>query len=240
VSKNVQITPLHDWNLSPAAAIALQNELRGRAVFDRPLDVANVQTVAGVDVSVRDARDGGKAQADTPHTLSHAAVVVLRVSDMQVIEAVTATLPTPFPYVPGLLSFREGPVLVEAFRQLQTVPDALIFDGMGRAHPRQMGIAVHMGLWLGLPTVGCGKTHFIGDYADPAPEQGSYTPLSYQGEVVGAVLRTRSQTRPVYISAGHEIDLASSIALVLHCTSRYRLPDPIRAAHLHAGKVGQE
>lgn len=218
----------HDWNLSAAEAIALQKRLAAEIDYHRPLDLGAVQLVAGVDVSV-------KPDPATGKDMSQAAVVVLRFPDMQVIETALAQMPTPFPYIPGLLSFREGPVLETAFARLQAEPDVLIFDGMGRAHPRRMGIASHMGLWLQKPTIGCGKTLLIGQFAEPPAERGAYRDLIDRNEVIGAALRTRTNVKPVYISVGHLADLETSLRLVLACTSKYRLPDPIRAAHNAAG-----
>ncbi len=218
----MQITHLHDWSVTPAEAIALQKRLASQVVNDTPLPLDAVRLVAGVDVSVKD-------------NVSQAAVVVLTFPDLQVVETVTNILPTPFPYIPGLLSFREGPVLEEAFARLQHEPDALIFDGMGRAHPRRLGIASHMGLWLDKPTVGCGKSLLTGRYVEPPQERGAFAPLMYRDELIGAILRTRVNTKPVFISVGHRIDLESAVALVMACTPKYRLPEPIRQAHNAAG-----
>lgn len=214
---------LHTWDVSPQDAIALQRDLAAQLVADTPLDIAGIRLVAGVDVSVKD-------------DISKAAVVVLTYPALEVVEAVTASQPTPFPYVPGLLTFREGPVLVAAFAKLQHEPDVFLFDGMGRIHPRRMGIAAHMGLWLGRPTVGVGKTHFIGTYAAPGTPKGSYSPITDKGEVIGNVLRTRANVKPVYVSVGHLADLPTATALALACAPKYRLPHPIRMAHNTAGK----
>ncbi|MCL4248685.1 MAG: deoxyribonuclease V [Anaerolineae bacterium] len=219
----MHLDKLHNWNLTPGEAIALQKQLAQQLIDDHPLDLAAIRLVAGVDVSVKD-------------NVSQAAVVVLSFPELQVIETVTARQPTPFPYIPGLLSFREGPVLVDAFEQLTQEPDVFIFDGMGRAHPRRIGIAAHMGLWLKKPTIGCGKTHLVGRFVAPAASKGSYSPLTDRGETLGVVLRTRDNVKPVYISVGHLAELTTSIELVLRCTTKYRLPDPIRAAHNAAGK----
>ena len=218
----MNITHLHDWNITPAAAIQLQNEMAKQVVYDQPIDVNAVRLVAGVDVSVKE-------------STSHAAVVIVRFPELTLVETVTSTMPTPFPYIPGLLSFREGPVLEEAFRKLQNVPDVFIFDGMGRAHPRRIGIATHMGLWLGKPTIGCGKTLLTGKYVEPANERGVYADLIHRNEVIGAILRTRPNVKPVFISVGHLADLPTSIDLVMRCTPKYRLPEPIRLAHNAAG-----
>lgn len=220
----MQIHRLHTWDITPAEAIALQKDLAAYVIHDTPLDVNSVSYVAGVDVSVK-------------NNVSRAAVVVLTYPALQIVETALATQPTPFPYISGLLSFREGPVLVEAFEKLQTVPDVFVFDGMGRIHPRRIGIASHMGLWLAKPTIGCGKTHLIGKYTDPAAEKGSRTTLTHNGETLGVVLRTRTNVKPVYVSPGHRIDLKSAVDLVLHVTPKYRLPEPVRAAHNAAGTL---
>ena len=213
----------HDWNLSPAEAIALQKQMASEVIDDRPLDLKAITLVAGVDVSVKE-------------NVSQAAVVVLTYPDLQVIETVRAKIPTPFPYIPGLLTFREGPVLEIAFKQLQHEPDVFIFDGMGKIHPRRIGIASHMGLWLQRPTIGCGKTMFIGKYVEPPATRGSYADLVDKGEVIGAILRTKEKVKPVFISVGNLTDLATSIELIMHCTKKYRLPEPIRMAHNAAGQ----
>lgn len=212
----------HRWDVSPQEAIALQQELRAEVVADRPLDLAALRLVAGVDVSVKDDR-------------SQAAVVVATFPDFRVVEIARAARPTPFPYVPGLLSFREGPVIEEAFGKLGTEPDLFLFDGNGIAHPRRMGIASHMGLWLGRPTVGCGKTRLTGRHDPVPPEKGAWAPLIDKGETVGAALRTRAGTNPVFVSPGHLCDLAGAIDLVMRCSPKFRLPEPVRLAHNAAG-----
>lgn len=212
----------HDWNLTPGEAVALQRTLRAEVVADRPIDLAAVRLVAGVDVSVKGER-------------SRAAIVVATFPGFEVVETVTALMPTPFPYIPGLLSFREGPVLEEALGRLAAEPDVFLFDGMGTAHPRRIGIACHMGLWLGRPSVGCGKTRLVGRN-DPLPEvRGAHVPLIDRGETIGAVVRTRTGTHPLFVSPGHLADIPSAVALVLACAPRYRLPEPIRLSHRAAG-----
>jgi deoxyribonuclease V len=226
----MHIPHLHDWNISPGEAIALQKQIVSQIDYQRPIDLDAVKLVAGVDTSV-------KTDPITGAATSQAAVVVLSYPDMQVVETALAQMPTPFPYIPGLLSFREGPVLETAFAKLQAEPDVLIFDGMGRAHPRRIGIASHMGLWLQKPTIGCGKTLLTGHFAEPPNERGGYSDLIDRNEVIGAVLRTRANVKPVFISVGHLADLDTSVKLIMACTSKYRLPDPIRAAHNAAGKM---
>ncbi len=217
----------HRWDLMPAQAITLQKELAGQVDTFTPIDLDHLKLVAGVDVSVK-------------NNISHAAVVVMRYPDFEILEAVTATMPTKFPYIPGLLSFREGEVILEAHQQLQLTPDVYIFDGMGIAHPRRLGIAAHIGLWLDRPTVGCGKTHLYGKYTEPGPERGSMSPLTVQRkdhtEIIGMVLRTRQNVKSVYISPGNHATVESAVELILRCTTRYRLPEPIRAAHNTAGQ----
>jgi deoxyribonuclease V len=199
-------------------AVKLQRALASEAVYDRPIDLARVRLVAGVDVSVK----GDE---------SLAAVVVLTFPGFEVVETSLARMPTPFPYVPGLLSFREGPVLERAFAALEHEPDVFLFDGMGRAHPRRIGIACHLGLWLERPSVGCGKTLLTGAYVEPPDERGAHVPLVHRGEVIGAIVRTRPKVKPVFISVGHLADLASAVEFVMRCTGRYRLPEPVRHAH---------
>lgn len=220
----MQITTLHEWKLKPAEAIALQQRLAAQVDDSTPLDLSEVRLVAGVDVSVR-------------NEVARAAVVVLTCPELEPVETALAELPVSFPYIPGLLSFREGPVLLEAFRRLEHTPDVFIFDGMGRIHPRRFGIASHMGLWLDRPTVGCGKSHLLGEYEMPGPDKGDHSPLHHRGELLGAVLRTRKNVKPVYISVGHRATLETALALALACTTRYRLPQPIRLAHNAAGQA---
>ena len=162
------------------------------------------------------------------------AVVVMSYPELAVLEIARAQQATSYPYVPGLLAFREGPVVLEACQKLRTEPDVFIFDGMGQIHPRRMGIAAHLGLWLGRATVGCGKSHYIGDYEVPGLEKGSRSALRYRGEQLGVVLRTRRKVKPIYVSVGHQAEIASAVELVLSCTTNYRLPAPIRAAHREA------
>ncbi|MFE1600944.1 deoxyribonuclease V [Methylobacterium sp. ID0610] len=221
----MRIHPRHAWDVTPAEAVALQRQLAREVVADRPIDLSAVRVVAGVDVSVKENR-------------SHAAVVVSTFPDFRVVETVTVERPTPFPYVPGLLSFREGPVLEEAFERLTSEPDVFLFDGMGTAHPRRIGIACHMGLWLERPTIGCGKTRLCGRNAPLPEEKGAQVPLIDRGETIGAVVRTRTGTHPLFISPGHRADIPSAVALVLACSPKFRLPEPIRQAHKAAGAFG--
>ena len=214
---------LHHWTLDPAEARRLQAALREQLRLTwngRP-----VSTVAGIDVSLR----GEQARA---------AIVVLSYPDLEVLEAVTAEAPLVFPYVPGLLSFREGPAILAAWAMLQTPPDLLMFDGQGIAHPRGIGIASHMGLWLNRPSIGVAKSRLCGRHEESGPEPGNQAPLLSRGEparVIGAVLRTKRRSNPLYISPGHLIDVPYAVEFVQRCVTRYRLPEPTRRAHEAAG-----
>jgi deoxyribonuclease V len=210
----------HPWDVSPAEAREVQNRLRER-VSVRPV-AHQPQVVAGVDVSVK----GGVARA---------AVVLLSYPGLIPSQAVTAEMPASFPYVPGLLAFREGPVVLAALARLTDRPDVMIFDAQGLAQPRRMGLATHLGVLLDVPTVGCAKSRLCGKETEPGEEKGSWTPLLDGDEVIGAVVRTRSRVRPVYVSVGHRVDLEAAVALVLRCATRYRLPEPTRWAHRVAG-----
>jgi deoxyribonuclease V len=213
----------HDWTLTPEEAVALQKALRSEVVADRPIPLDSVRCVAGVDVSVKNQE-------------SQAAVVVVTFPDFNPVETVLARRPTPFPYIPGLLSFREGPVLEEAFEQLRSDPQVFLFDGMGIAHPRRIGIASHLGLWLQRPTIGCGKTRLCGRHEPVAEHKGAAAPLIDRGETIGVALRTRAGTNPMFISPGHLADIPSAAEFVLRCSPKYRLPEPIRLAHQAAGR----
>jgi deoxyribonuclease V len=219
----ITIYARHRWDLTPSEAIALQKELAPQIDTSTPLPLDDLQLVGGIDVSVKE-------------NVSQAAIVVLTYPALEVIERVNASIPTPFPYIPGLLSFREGAVIIDALRQLKHAPDVFIVDGQGIAHPRHIGIASHIGLWIDVPTVGCGKTRLTGTHEPVPPEKGAWSPLMHHGEVIGAALRTRDNVAPVYISVGHRATLDTARELVMRCVTRYRLPEPIRAAH-NAAKI---
>ena len=216
----MQFATLHSWDCSPQEAIALQKELAGQVVLHGAL-AGLIKTVAGADVSYR-------RRAEQ----LHAAVVLLDYDTMEILESVTASGEVGFPYVPGLLSFRELPILLQAFRKLSKVPDVVLADAQGIAHPRRLGLASHLGLWLDLPTIGCAKSRLCGVGGEPNPEKGSWTALCDDREILGRVVRTRERVRPLFISPGHKIDLDSAVAVALHCSRGYRLPEPTRQAHL--------
>ncbi|MGQ4273322.1 deoxyribonuclease V [Terrihabitans sp. B22-R8] len=220
----MQLHPVNRWDVTPQEAIAQQTRLRSEVIVDRPLDVSAIRMVAGVDVSVK-------------NDVSQAAVVVMTFPDFEPVETVLAQRPTPFPYVPGLLSYREGPVLQEAFERLRHVPDVFIFDGTGYLHPRRIGIACHMGLWLGVPTIANAKNRLCGSHDEVGSERGAWQPVKHRGEIIGAALRTRPGCKPVFVSPGHLSDLAGTIALIMACAPKYRLPEPIRRAHKAAGTL---
>ncbi len=210
----------HPWNLDPPAAIALQRELAARVVRTGGLD--HVQTVAGVDAGYREGR-------------ACAAVVVLSFPGLDILEYVTAERPVDYPYVPGLLSFREAPAALEALARLNRVPDLLICDGQGIAHPRRLGIASHIGVLVDLPTIGCAKSLLVGQYAEPPREPGHFTFLYDSDEVIGAVVRMRAGVKPVFVSIGHRVSLEAAIRMILACGRGYRLPEPTRWADKIAG-----
>ena len=212
---------LHDWNLTPREAVELQKSLRERVRL-APLR-QKIETVAGADISF-----------NKFSPVVYAGVVVLALPSLEVLEEAGVVSETKFPYVPGLLSFREAPSVLEAWSKLKTEPDAVMFDGQGIAHPRRVGIASHVGLLLNRPTLGCAKSVLVGKYEEPAGERGSWEPLvdPKNNETVGAALRTKARVQPIYVSPGHLIDLAGAIELTLRADGGYRQPEPTRRAHL--------
>ena len=210
---------LHSWNLSPKEAIELQKQLASEVVL-KPLP-EEITTVGGADVGY--CRDGNTGVA---------ALAVYTFPDLELRELVKIEARIAFPYVPGLLSFRETPLLLKAFEHIQERVDVVLCDGQGVAHPRRLGLASHLGLWLDLPTVGCAKTKLVGTHGKVGPERGQYSSLLYQGDRIGVVMRTRAQVKPLYVSPGHLAEVKSSRRLVASCCLKYRLPEPIRRAHL--------
>jgi deoxyribonuclease V len=209
---------MHRWDLTPSEAIALQQELRYQISTDDDFDA--ITTVAGVDV-------GFEARG----AVTRAAVAVLDYPALTLRGTAIARRPTEFPYIPGLLSFREVPAVLEALQQLSAAPDLLLCDGQGYAHPRRFGIACHLGLLAGIPAIGVGKSRLVGTHPELALERGARQYLHHHNEIIGMVLRTRAGVKPVYVSSGHRISLGSAVDFVLACTGRYRLPEPIRHAH---------
>jgi deoxyribonuclease V len=210
----------HRWDLSPEEAKALQEKLRSRVKPETEL--GQVRTVAGVDVGFKD-------------DVARAAVVVLDYESLEPLDQAVAEQPVTFPYIPGLLAFREVPAVLAALENLHTEPDMYILDGHGWAHPRRMGLACHLGVILDRPSIGCAKSRLIGSFQEPGREAGAWTRLYDGDEVIGAVVRTRSGVSPVFVSIGHRVDLPTAVEMVLRCCRGYRLPETSRLAHLVAG-----
>lgn len=228
---------LHEWDLSYADARALQTQLAGRVRFTKLKKTPRL--FAGLDCAFS---QGGKR--------IHAAVVVLRrvaastsvlsgvegakawgMVSFELVETASASMDVTFPYIPGLLSFREAPVCLAAVEKLEHSPDVLLIDGQGIAHPRRLGLAAHLGLFLDKPTIGCAKSRLTGTFDEPAPEKGAHSPLYDGDEIIGAVVRTRTNVKPLFISVGHLCTLEDAIDLTLTCAIKYRLPEPTRLAH---------
>ena len=220
----MQLRPLHSWDTTPTEAVGIQKALAQLIDVRRPLPEWDL--VAAADVSYR--------RFDP---VLHAAVVLWSAHQGRQIAVAQATIRTDFPYVPGLLSFREAPVILEAFQRLETRPDVVLVDGHGLAHPRQFGIACHLGLWLDLPTIGCAKTRLCGSYREPGIKRGCLSPIRLAKKHVGYVVRTRTGVKPVFVSAGHRIDLASAVRIVLDTCRGYRLPEPARLAHQRVNDI---
>lgn len=215
------IAKLHNWNLTPEEAARVQKELRSRLILN--WDARPVTMIGGVDISIK---------TET----ARAAIVVLRYPELTPLEAVIADTPLVFPYIPGLLAFREGPSVLAAWNELKNKPDLLMFDGQGIAHPRGIGIASQMGLWLERPTIGVAKSRLYGRHEEVGPQRGDRADLiDKNGNVIGTVLRSREKTNPLYVSPGHLIDVEHATQFVLTCSAGYRLPEPTRWAHKVAG-----
>lgn len=224
-------TPLHEWNLAPQEARALQTALAKRLELSDRL--APVEHIAGVDIGFE---DGGE--------ITRAAVVVLKwdpssAPDLSVVEQVIHREPTRMPYIPGLLSFREIPAALGAFEKLSVMPELVMVDGQGIAHPRRLGVAAHLGLWLDLPTIGIAKSRLYGKHAEVGEQRGDVTPLYAGSETIGVVLRSRAKVKPVYVSPGHRITLETSLEWVMRCLGRTKLPEPTRLADRLASRRDQ-
>lgn len=217
--------PIDAWNepdLVPARAREIQAELAPRVVLEDRM--GRVDHVLGADVAFPG--DGRTARA---------AVVVLAWPSLEPVEEAVAERPTAFPYVPGLLAFREMPPIMAALESIATPPDAILCDGQGLAHPRRFGLACYLGLVTGIPTIGVAKSRYVGEHETPGTERGAWTPLVDRGEIVGSVLRTRTGVRPVFVSPGHLVDQAVAREITLACAPRYRVPEPTRRADRLAG-----
>ena len=218
---------LHSWELTPKEAMRLQESLRERIV--REDDFGAIRFVAGADVAF-----------SRSEMLAFGGVIVFEYPSLDEVERRLAVTRLNFPYVPGLLSFREIPALIEAFESLKTEPDVVILDGQGIAHPRRVGLASHAGLVLDKPTIGCAKSLLIGTADEPRAEAGAWTPLMDEGECIGAALRTRDGVKPVYVSIGHRVSLETAIRVVLRCCDGTRIPKPTREADRYVGRMKRQ
>ncbi len=210
--------PLHPWDVTIEEAIRIQEDLKGSIVLENRF--LKWKTIAGADASY-----------SRHHPLLWGTIAVLTYPELELLDQVTVEGEVNFPYIPGLFSFREGPVLLKAFQKLKIKPDLILFDGHGIAHPRGIGLASHLGLWLDLPSIGCARTSLIKESTAPEKEKGSVRWIYREGEKVGAALRTREGVNPLFVSPGHRIDLMTSLRIVLSTCKTYRLPEPLRKAH---------
>ncbi len=218
---------LHTWNVDYKKAVEIQERLKKSIILKD--STKNCKLIAGADVSYTKGSE-----------IFYASVVVFNLQTMERVEEVTASGKVDFPYIPGLLSFRESPILLKAFAKIKSEPDVIILDAQGIAHPRGIGLASHIGLLLDKSSIGCAKTRLIGEYNEVGGEAGCHSQLTVKGEIVGAVLRTRKNVKPVFVSPGHKIDLNTSIDLVLKTCRGYRLPEPVRQAHKLVKKTAKE
>jgi deoxyribonuclease V len=218
----VKVWELHSWNVNPNEAVSIQKNL---AAMVSSCDESYMpHFIAGADISI-----------DRLRTKATAAVVVLRYPELELVNSIVIDDKIGFPYIPGLLSFREAPLILQAFQKLEKDFDLLLVDGQGVAHPRRMGLASHLGLILDKPTIGCAKSRLIGTYREPPNDVGRWTGLVDEGDLIGAVLRTRKGAKPIYVSIGNKISLPSAIDWTLACCHGYRIPEPLRLAHIMAG-----
>jgi len=224
----VKIRNLHSWDVDYKAAVAIQAELRAKLILEDRLS-GDIRIVAGADIS--------SAKGDDR---LFAAFVLLDAATLDVIEEATYSGRASNPYIPGLLSFREGPALLQAFGKLRNRPDVILFDGQGIAHPRGVGLAAHMGLIFDIPSVGCAKTRLVGTFREPGERRGQQSPLVHNEKRIGAVVRTKDRVKPVFVSQGHRVSLERAVEVVLQCARRYRIPEPIRRAHILVNKMRVE
>jgi len=218
------VAEIHPWAVSVQDAFRIQKELTRKLVLED--DSGDPEFVAGVDVAFDRKRD-----------LLYAAVVVLDAETMELVERVSAAQQPVFPYVPGLLTFREGPVVLQAYEQLNHTPDLVMFDGQGIAHPRGLGLAAHIGVLLDKPSIGCAKSRLVGEFKEPKQKRGAMRTLSLHKKKVGVVLRTKDNTKPLFVSPGHRISVETAAQRVLEAAQGYRLPEPTRLAHTEAARA---
>lgn len=235
--------PVHRFDVSLEEARSIQHELRQHITTDDVFrDISSIEIVGGADVAFITNPADPASPASTSHgtrqrfrmhhsVLALAGIVMYDIRRDRVVSETTALAPVTMPYIPGYLSFREGPAVLAAFSQLSGLPDAMLYDGCGIAHPRGIGLAAHMGVLTGIPSVGCAKSRLCGDACEPGPRKGSRSELRYRGNPVGACVRTRNDVRPVFVSPGTGFSIDTAVALVIACTGKYRLPEPTRLAH---------
>ncbi len=252
----MQTKKLHNWNLSYAQAIALQKQFCERVQFVELKK--QPQTIAGIDcalskdkqriisavIVLRRKASCGKLQTSQKNLPGFGSASLRRdewgptqSSDFEIVETTEAIEKLTLPYIPGLLSFRESPVCIAAVEKLKNEPDAFLIDGQGIAHPRRFGLASHLGLFFDKPTIGCAKSRLTGTYEEPAPEKGSFSPLKDKNETIGAVVRTRGNVKPLFVSVGNKCLLEDAIKITLDCTTKYRIPEPTRLAHQLVSKL---
>lgn len=218
---------LHPWKVTPQQALQIQNKLAGR--IEQKNRLQDAQWVAGADISLTRNSTG-----------AFAGIVVLNARTLEIADEYFIKGKIEFPYIPGLLSFREAPLLLKLFKKVSPAPQLVFFDGQGIAHPRRLGLASHMGLLLDCPTIGCAKSRLTGNYKEPGLKKGSRSRLQDDdNQTIGAVVRTRDNCKPVFISVGHQIDLETAIRWTLKCTTRYRIPEPTRLAHIRVNEFRQ-
>lgn len=216
----MEISLLHKWDVSVEEAIKIQEDLAKRLCL-RKMD--RVEKIAAIDVAYRENQ-------------AIAGVLVFNYPELKLVEEVLASSPTLFPYIPGFLAFREGPVVIQALGKIKEKVDLLMFDGQGIAHPRKMGIATHLGIYLNMSSLGCAKSKLTGEYLPPDDEKGAKQPLYRENELIGWVVRTKTHTRPVFVSPGNLIDFEGAVEIVLNCSRGYRIPEPLRLAHIFVNK----
>jgi len=221
----MKIKPLHPWEVAPEEAASIQEKLRKKIRLKGKVD--NLQRIAATDVAYS-------------NDVAIAGVISFSYPELLVLEKNLVLFPVKFPYIPGLLSFREGPPIIEAFKKLKQKPDLLLFDGQGIAHPRRMGIATHLGIYLNIPSIGCAKSKLIGEHALLKNEKGAYQPLYDGGEMIGFVIRCKKDVRPVFISPGSFIDFEAALKIVLILCRGHKIPEPLRLVHMFVNKKKKE
>jgi deoxyribonuclease V len=221
----MKVKSLHDWNVTPKEAIQIQKHLAGKVKLKAGTRTPKI--IAGTDISM-----------NRNSTTVYAGIVLLEFPSLEVVDSLTMVDTVQTPYIPGLLSFREGPALLKLFSQVTASPDLIFFDGHGYAHPRRLGLACHMGLFLDVPTIGCAKSKLVGDFTSPENKKGASSKLvDKDNNLLGMVLRTKLNCKPVFISPGHKIDFATATRFALECTTKYRIPEPTRQAHLLVNRL---